>query len=154
MFPRKYCEIFKNIFFWRTSANSWSWFLQLNVLFIFQKLPCLFLEGSISILRNCTWSNVKIKWYKLNRRKLVTFTLVIFLSCWHKIFKNVECLLFPICLLFLILSNLSITFSCRSRTATTSEVDLFVIIVNRFQPLTIITKSSTLDVSAVLDPPL
>ena len=41
-----------------------------------------------------------------------------------------------------------------SRTAATSKVELFVIIVNGFQPLTIITKSSTLDVAAVLDPPL
>ena len=30
----------------------------------------------------------------------------------------------------------------------------FVIIVNRFQPLTIIKKSSISDVTAVLDPPL
>ena len=41
-----------------------------------------------------------------------------------------------------------------SRTAATSKVDLFVIIVNGWKPLTIITKSSTLDVAAVLDPPL
>ena len=41
-----------------------------------------------------------------------------------------------------------------SRTAATSKVELFVIIVNGFQPLTIITKSSTLDVAAVLDPSL
>ena len=41
-----------------------------------------------------------------------------------------------------------------SRTAATSKVELFVIIVNDFRPLTIITKSSTLDVAAVLDPPL
>ena len=41
-----------------------------------------------------------------------------------------------------------------SRTASTSKMELFVIIVNGFQPLTIITKSSTLDVAAVLDPPL
>ena len=41
-----------------------------------------------------------------------------------------------------------------SRTAATSKVELFVIIVNGFQPLTIITKSSTLDVAAVLYPPL
>ena len=41
-----------------------------------------------------------------------------------------------------------------SRTAATSKVGLFAIIVNGFQPLTIITKSSTLDVAAVLDPPL
>ena len=29
-----------------------------------------------------------------------------------------------------------------------------MIIVNAFQPLTVITKSSTLDVASVLDPPL
>ena len=40
------------------------------------------------------------------------------------------------------------------RTAATSKVELFVIIYNRFQPLTIITKNSTLDAAAVLDPPL
>ena len=41
-----------------------------------------------------------------------------------------------------------------SRTAATSKVELFVIIVNGLQPLTIITKCSILDVAAVLDPPL
>ena len=40
-----------------------------------------------------------------------------------------------------------------SRTAATSKIELFVIIVNGFQPLTIITKCSILDVAAVLDPP-
>ena len=41
-----------------------------------------------------------------------------------------------------------------SRTAAESEMGRFVIIVNGFQPLTIITKRSVLDVAAVLDPPL
>ena len=41
-----------------------------------------------------------------------------------------------------------------SRTAVTSNIEHFVIIVNGFQPLTIITKSSILDVEAVLDLPL
>ena len=41
-----------------------------------------------------------------------------------------------------------------SRTAATSKMERFVIIVNSFQPLTIITKHSILDVAAVLDPPL
>ena len=41
-----------------------------------------------------------------------------------------------------------------SRTAATSKMGRFVIIVNGFQPLTIITKRSILDVAAVLDPPL
>ena len=34
------------------------------------------------------------------------------------------------------------------------KMELFMIIVNAFQPLTVITKSSTLDVASVLDPPL
>ena len=42
----------------------------------------------------------------------------------------------------------------RSRTAATSKMQLFVIIVNGYQPLTIITKCSILDVAAVLDPSL
>ena len=41
-----------------------------------------------------------------------------------------------------------------SRTAATSKMERFVIIVNSFQPLTIITKRSILDVAEVLDPPL
>ena len=41
-----------------------------------------------------------------------------------------------------------------SRTAATSKMECSVIIVNGFQPLTIITKRSILDVAAVLDPPL
>ena len=45
---------------------------------------------------------------------------------------------------------------CRggSRTAATSKMELFVIIVNGWKPLTIITKSSILDVAAVLDSPM
>ena len=41
-----------------------------------------------------------------------------------------------------------------SRTAATSKMERFVIIVNGLQPLTIITKRSILDVAAALDPPL
>ena len=41
-----------------------------------------------------------------------------------------------------------------SRTAATSKMERFVIIPNGFQPLTIITKRSILDVAAVPDPPL
>ena len=45
---------------------------------------------------------------------------------------------------------------CRggSRAAATSKMECFVIIVNGFQPLTIITKHSILDVAAALDPTL
>ena len=41
-----------------------------------------------------------------------------------------------------------------SRTTTTSKMELFVTIVNGFQPLTVTIKCSILDVAAVLDPPL
>ena len=41
-----------------------------------------------------------------------------------------------------------------SRADATTKMDRFVIIVNGFQPLTIIAKSSILDVAAALDPPL
>ena len=51
-------------------------------------------------------------------------------------------------------TELKITHRGGSRTAATSKVELFVIIVNGFQPLTIIRKGSTLDFAAALDPPL
>ena len=41
-----------------------------------------------------------------------------------------------------------------SRTAATSNMEHFVIIVTGWKPLTVVTKSSILDVAAVLDPPL
>ena len=41
-----------------------------------------------------------------------------------------------------------------SRTAATSKMEHFVIIVNGFQLSTIITKHSIMDVAAALDPPL
>ena len=41
-----------------------------------------------------------------------------------------------------------------SRSAASSKIELFVVIVNGLKPLDIITKSSILDVAAVLDPPL
>ena len=46
--------------------------------------------------------------------------------------------------------------SCRggSRAVATSKMECFVIIVNSFQPLTIITNRSILDVAAILDSPL
>ena len=40
-----------------------------------------------------------------------------------------------------------------SRAAVKPKIEHFVIIVNNFQPLTIITKCSILDVAAALDPP-
>ena len=41
-----------------------------------------------------------------------------------------------------------------SRAAATSKMEYFVIIVEGFQPLTIITERSILDIAAVLDPPV
>ena len=52
---------------------------------------------------------------------------------------------------YLIQNNLS---RVGIRATATSKIEHFVIIVNGFQPLIIITKSSILDVEAVLDPPL
>ena len=40
------------------------------------------------------------------------------------------------------------------KPAATSKIELYVIIVNGFQPLTIITKWFILNIAAVLDPPL
>ena len=40
------------------------------------------------------------------------------------------------------------------RTASTSKMENFVLIVNDWKPLAIVTKSSILDVAAVLDPHL
>ena len=60
----------------------------------------------------------------------------------------------------LFLNNYQLSLICNapikggSRTAAAFKVELLVIIVNGFRPLTIITKNSTLDVAAVLDPPL
>ena len=41
-----------------------------------------------------------------------------------------------------------------SRAAATSKMGRFIIIVNGWRPLTIITKRSILDAAAALDPPL
>ena len=56
--------------------------------------------------------------------------------------------------LFRKISKLIIPVRGGSRTAATSKMEHFVTIVNCFQLLTIITKSSILDCAAVLDPPL
>ena len=42
----------------------------------------------------------------------------------------------------------------RSKATATSKMEFFVIIVNGWKPLIIITKSSILDVAVVLDPSL
>ena len=49
---------------------------------------------------------------------------------------------------------LNLLFRGGSRAAATSKMERFVIIVNGWKPLTIMTKRSILDVPAALDPPL
>ena len=46
------------------------------------------------------------------------------------------------------------SFRDGSRAAATSKMERFVIIVNGWKPLTIITKRSILDIAAALDPSL
>ena len=55
---------------------------------------------------------------------------------------------------YLLSLGIAITNRGKSRTAATSKMELFLIIVNYWKPLTINTKSSILDVAAVLDPAL
>ena len=52
----------------------------------------------------------------------------------------------------LVVSNVCSLLSEASKTAAASKMEHFVIIVNSWKLLTIITKSSILDVAAVLDP--
>ena len=56
--------------------------------------------------------------------------------------------------MYLLQSNKSKGIRVGSRAAASSKMERYVIIVNGFQPLTIITKHSILDVAAALDPPL
>ena len=53
---------------------------------------------------------------------------------------------------FLWLKNVAVSRG-GSRAAATSKMERFMIIVNGFQPLIIITNRSILDVVAALDPP-
>ena len=55
---------------------------------------------------------------------------------------------------YVIIDEVSNKIRGGSRAAATSKMERFVIIVNGFQPLTIITKRSILDVAAALDLPL
>ena len=50
--------------------------------------------------------------------------------------------------------NVSYAIRGGSRTAVTSKMERFVMIVNGWKPLTILTKRSILNLAAVLDPPL
>ena len=74
-----------------------------------------------------------------------------------KIQKNMTNVAKVICLEYsstLILDNQLLIAEAGSRTVTTSKMEPFVIIINGWKALTIITKHSILDVAAVLDLPL
>ena len=74
-----------------------------------------------------------------------------------KIQKNMTNVAKVICLEYsstLILDNQLLIAEAGSRTVATSKMEPFVIIINGWKALTIITKRSILDVAAVLDPPL
>ena len=48
----------------------------------------------------------------------------------------------------------SASFKGGSRTPANSKIKFFMTVANGFQPLTFVTKGSTLDVAGVLNPPL
>ena len=102
-----------------------------------------------------------------NHVVLVSLLLILnifdnFFYCFYILHRTSKCLLAPIfhkspfgVRVIRFYHNIHSTHGrCGSRTAVTSKMERFVIIVNGFQPLTIITKRSILDVVAVLDPPL
>ena len=86
------------------------------------------------------------------------------LRIWTNLLKKpwMENLIFPVikltsCLarfIFQIRRDISIKRRGGSRTAATFKMERFLIIVNDFQLITIVTKRSILDVAAVLDPAL
>ena len=57
-------------------------------------------------------------------------------------------------MLMSVLRNMPAVYRDRSRATATSKMEHFVIIVKDFQPFTITTKCSILNVAAALDPPL
>ena len=71
----------------------------------------------------------------------------------HMEYGLFKCLLHRDCHIysFIIFEN---RFRGGSKTAAISKMERFVIIVNAFQPFTIISEHSILDVTAVLDPSL
>ena len=62
--------------------------------------------------------------------------------------------MFPIFIIYWCLFDMMIIYRGGPRTAATSKMERFVIIVNGWKPLTIILKRSISDVTAVLDPSL
>ena len=70
---------------------------------------------------------------------------------WGETQQDNSCFSFPATIYLIKVNNRS---RGESRTAATSKMKRFVIIVNGWKPLTIITKRSILDVPADLDQPL
>ena len=108
---------------------------------------------------------VKKKWEELqdairgmDRRKIMTFPLVHIPTLSN---NNIQNMFFRYWIDYSwTISNVylrdTVYYTSRggSRVAATSKMEYFVIIVNDWKPLTIITKQSILDVAATQDPPL
>ena len=86
--------------------------------------------------------------YLLQPATLIWVTLLV---CFYKFFKLYKWYQLAQSVSYLLLT---IVLRGGSRTAATSKMELFVVIVNGWEPLIIITKWSILDVAAVLDLPL
>ena len=116
-------------------------------------------------ISNCGNKKVKKKWGELqdaipgmDRRKIMTFPLV---HCRTLSNNNIQNIFFSYQIDYSwtisnVYSRETVYYTSRggSRVAATSKMEYFVIIVNGWKPLTIITKHSILDVAATQDPPL
>ena len=83
-------------------------------------------------------------------RRLILLLLLLYLFYYSKVFNSYSRILCNRDIIY----YLCITIRGGSRVAATSKMERFLVIDNGFQPLTIITKRSILDVSAALDLPL
>ena len=83
-------------------------------------------------------------------RRLILLLLLLYLFYYSKVFNSYSRILCNRDIIY----YLCITIRGGSRVAATSKIEQFMVIDNGFQPLTIITKRSILDVSAALDLPL
>ena len=95
------------------------------------------------------WMMIRSRIPYLGKNSVITQHLTLTLIWLQKLIKLIH-----------MLYNICYTYTkfviCRdgSMTAVTSKMESFVITVNGFKPLTVITKLSILDVAAVLDPPM
>ena len=125
----------------KTSCGCWNLSSIINIKYNIRTLPLLFCVSTVVSLYGHQMSIVKqfytntIK-FKIGIKRSLNFSDFL----WQAIFK------------ILYMNGANVRGG--SRAAATSKMERFVIIANGFQPLTIITKRSVLDVAAALDPPL